>query len=477
MKNHTEDRMIRVVLGLLLALPLFASQQLLEVYSDKAFLTQRFEVGSGLFKANLPQFVTLDALHVKSSCEVNKKSLGAPVQASTPHLDELNEAKKVLDRAKMALQIQGAKERLLERVNVDANMENIEAYTQKFETMLEGLLEKRGELEEELKKAKEEYELLQTDPMVQKVKPLELSLACDGPSLLELRYPAESLEVKRKNRFEGDYETGILDIEQNLFLGHLLGVDLQNVTLHLYGHAYSERLAPPAFHPWYLNGAILQPKRAMMAMSAPMNESMQMADSVDKNSQSKQFWEISGLSLPSNETIQIKLDEQRLFAKYDLFIDGYSQGIAYVRGQFVPQKPIDGAMGEFILGGALVGAGWHEPFETKDESSVYFGKNELIGVEKTLREDFTTSNPAEKTQTTQVVYEYSLVNRGDMAYDITLSERLPVSRKGDVRVKVLGDKPMSSSAEGEVLYGLRLEPGESKTIRFGYVVTKPLPEK
>ncbi len=62
-----EDKMVRVVSSLFLALPLFAAEQLLEVYSDKAFLTQRFEVGSGLFKADLPQFVTLEALHVKKA--------------------------------------------------------------------------------------------------------------------------------------------------------------------------------------------------------------------------------------------------------------------------------------------------------------------------------------------------------------------------------------------------------------------------
>lgn len=471
-----EDKMVRVVSSLFLALPLFAAEQLLEVYSDKAFLTQRFEVGSGLFKADLPQFVTLEALHVKSSCGVNDKRLGAPMQAHSPHLEEQNEAKKALDEAKRALQIQEAKERLLERINIEGDFEKIDKYTEKFEIMLDELLREKAKLKKAFEEAKQKHDALQTSAMTQKVKPLELTLACDGPSLLELRYPAESLEAKRQNRFEGDIENGTLEVEQNLFLTHRLGVDLVDVTLHLYGYSYHERLAPPAFYPWYINAPFSQQKRAMVSMAAPMNESMQAADSIQSNNQSKQFWEISGLTLPSNETIQVPLDNQRLFAKFDVFVDGYAQGVAYIRGQFTPQKSIDKAVGEFILGGALVGEGWHESFKKEDKSEVYFGKNEHIGIEKNVREDFTTSNPSQKTQTTQLMYEYTLVNRGEITYKINLSERVPVSKNGDVHVKLLGDNPSSSLPTGEVVYEVSLEAGEQKNILFGYSTTKPLPQ-
>ena len=468
-----------LVLAFFLAIPLFASQQLLEVYADRAFLTQRFEVGSGTFGANLPEFVTLDALHVKSSCEVNEKRLGFAREVTTPHLEELNRARVALEDTKRALRVQEAKERLLERVSLSADsIENINDHTEKFGLMLEELLGQKGKLEAKVKEAQERYDALQTDPSAQKVKPLELLLACDGPSLLELRYPLNSLEIQRKNRFSGDMQEGRLKVEQNIFLTHRLGVDLDGVTLHLYGHAYNERLSPHPFYPWYINVQPLQPKRAMVAMAAPMNESMQITNDIEvANSKSKQFWEVSGLSLPSNETVQIPLDSQYIFADFDTFIDGYSQGFAYIRGKFTPQKPIDGGDGEFVLGGILVGGGWHEPFEAKEEGTLFFGKNDHIGVEKTLREDFTTINTANKTQTTQVVYEYTIHNRGGVGHEITLSERLPISKKGDVVVKALGDKPSETTALGEVRYVLEVAPGESKSIKFGHAITKPLPKE
>jgi len=469
--------MIRLVSALCLVAPLLAGQQLLEVYTDKAFLTQRFEVGSGKFETNLPEFVTLDALHVKSSCKVTKKSLGSPLLAKSPYLERLDEAKKAYEEANRALHVQEAKERLLQNASLnDLNMNNISKQIDEFGKIFQEQLITKAQLEKEVQVAKERYDALKTDPMAQKVKPLELALSCNGPSLLELRYPIQSLDLKRKNRFEGDVIEGSLRVEQSIYLTHKLGVGLEGVTLHLYGHAYNDRLNPPKFSPWYIYEPIPQPKRAIMAMSAaPINESMQGADVVIGNSQSKQFWEISGLNLPSNETVQIPLDEQSLFADFDTFIDGYSQGKAYIRSKFTPQKPIDRAMGEFILGGALVGGGWHEPFESKEQSFVYFGKNEHIGVEKALREDFTTTNASEKTQTTKILYEYTLTNRAKVVQEVVLSEKLPISRKGDVIIKSIGDKPDTTTAEGEVHYKLKIKPDEKASVRFGYTITKPLP--
>lgn len=469
--------MIRLASAMLLAVPLLAGQQLLEVYADKAFLTQRFEVGSGKFETNLPEFVTLNALHVKSSCQVNQKNLGAPVLAQSPYLSRLEEAKKAYEEANRALHVQDAKERLLERVSLnESSVDGMGEEAQKFGKIVEELLRERVELERIVKEKKEHYEALQTDPMAQKIKPLEMILSCDGPSLLELRYPIKSLEVQRKNRFEGDMDEGNMRVEQNIFLTHKLGTSLEGVTLHLYGHAYNKRLNPPAFNPWYIYEPFPEPKR-MMSMSAPMNESMQVTDAQVGNTQSKQFWEISGLNLPSNETVQVPLDRQSVFVDFDTFVDGYSQGMAYIRGKFTPQKPINGAQSEFILGGALVGGGWHESFEEKKESFVYFGKNDYVGVEKTLRDDYTTTDASKNTQTTQVIYEYIFTNRDHIAHEIVLSERLPISKKGDVSVKALGDEPDSTTAQGEVFYKLQVKPGEKSSVRFGYSITKPLPKE
>jgi hypothetical protein len=475
MKNYMEDKMKRLVLIGLLTIPLLANEQLLEVYTDKAFLTQKFEVGSGKFEVNLPEFITLDALHVKSACEINHKSLGALIQAQSPHLTKLNDAQKKLEEAKKRLYIQEAKERLLERMSLKSiDMDSAIKETEEFGKVLEELLDKKAQLAKDVEVAKEEYEALMTDSMTQRVKPLTLSLECNGPSVLELRYPVKSLDISRKNRFEGDLVDGSLKIDQNLFITHKLGVTLNNVTLHLYGQKYHERLSPPKFYPQYINDAPLQAKRSMVALSAPMGESMQKVDSIVQTSQSKQFWEISGLNLPSNETVQISLDRQEVFVDFDTFIDGYSQGIAYVRGKFKAQKPIYKATSEFVLGGVLVGSSTNESFSENKESEIFFGKNDFISVDKNLIEDFTTSNPAQKTQTTQVMYEYALLNKDAKTHKITLKERVPVSKSGNIHVNILGDKPFKTTALGEVIYQVEIKPGEEKKIKFGYIVTKPL---
>lgn len=353
-------------------------------------------------------------------------------------------------------------------------MDGVIKETEEFGKILEGLLDKKAQLAKDVELAKKEYEALMTDSMTQRVKPLTLFLDCNGPNLLELRYPVESLEVKRKNRFEGDLLEGNINIEQNLFITHKLGVDLEGVTLHLYGSSYNERLSPPNFYPWYISKSPIQVKRSMAVMSASVDESMQIANSVVQNSQSKQFWEVSGLTLPSNKTIQVPLDKQEVFADFDTFVDGYSQGVAYVRGQFRAQKPIYKAASEFILGGALVGSATNESFMADQESEIFFGKNDHISVDKNLIEDFTTSNPTQNTQTTQVMYEYTFLNKDANGHKITLKERLPISKEGSIHVNILGDKPTKTTALGEALYQIEIEPNEEKIIKFGYTITKPL---
>ena len=87
--------------------------------------------------------------------------------------------------------------------------------------------------------------------------------------------------------------------------------------------------------------------------------------------------------------------------------------------------------------------------------------------------DFSTANSESKTQMNQMSWEYTITNNDTKTHNITLSERLPVSKSADIKVQRLADIPTSSSAKGEERYSFKLNPNESKVINFGYSVTKP----
>ncbi|NLC28120.1 MAG: DUF4139 domain-containing protein [Campylobacteraceae bacterium] len=467
-----------IIVFIAISLPLLAQQRLLEIYTDRSYLTERFDVGSGPFETNVPEFVTLESLQIKSPCAIKEKSLGKPIILQNYLQARIEEAEAALKETKLALSALEAKERLLERTTINANsMQNIANEADSFSFYMKQILNDKEILKKEVENAQKIFDELK-DSGNNSVRTLNLSLACGAPSLLELHYPLKNLIFNRNATLAGDKESGVLKIDQSLFIKHQLGVNLENLTLNLYGFAYSDRLAPPTFNPWYIDAPEPILMRSVMLKAADMtNESLQQAPSSTQKGEGKHFWEVSGLNLPNNESIQIPLNSQQVFSNFAIFIDGYAESFAYTQVRFTPEAFVEAASAELILGGMLLGKQNIHRLNAKKESILFFGKNEHIDVEKILRKDFTTQQASSNTQTSQILWEYTITNRDTKPHKLTLSERLPISKDGEIFVELLGDKPDSSDAKGEQRYLLTLQEGETKIINFGYSITKPLPKK
>lgn len=461
-----------LTLSLIFATSIFAKEQLLEIYTDKSFLTQKYEVGSGEFEAILPGFVTLEMLNLKTPCQIESSNLGKEEALRDSFYERLQEAKKEYEEAKDSLEAQMAKERLLERISLDGkSIKEIEKETDEFSAIMEKIVKEKRELQKELKEKEEVLKELNDGKEVS-IKNLKLTLSCDFPSILEIKYPLEGLKTDRKSTFLADKEEGTMEIVQNIFITQNLGQDLKRVTLWLFDFSYTQRVSAPVFYPHYLDVPAPILARSV-AMDSSANLMQKSAPTVEIG-QSKKFWEVSNLSIPSGKTTQIKIDSSRVFADFELFIDGYADSFTYLKSTFKPDNFIGASLAQMILKGVLIGEQYIPRIDSNKESELFFGRFELIDVKKKLKMDFTTANSESKTQMSQMSWEYTITNNDTKAHNITLSERLPVSKSGDIKVQRLADIPTSSSAKGEERYSFKLNPNESKVINFGYSVTKPL---
>lgn len=458
-------------LSLLASTCLLAQDTLLEIYTNNAFLTKRYSVGSGLFEATVPAFITNETLHVRTACEVKERTLGAPMSANTPLQERIATARGQVQSLAQEYAALEAKERLLERVSfTNASFGELQTNTQGFTTLFAQTLEAKEDKHKALQEAQKALDALLSKQLTDEVKPLKLLLTCNAPSTLELRFEVPNLEAKRLNTFTGESEEGRLAITQSLFLLHALGEDLVHTTLRLYSFGYNQNLAPIPFYPHYVG--LPQPMMRTMLAAAP--ESSMDAKAQPQTLETKEIWEASGITLPSGERTQVVLNRQQLFGEYSVEIDGYGTAFAYVKGSFTPNTTVEAGTAQFVLDGMLLGERGTPKFLQGEAAQVYFGQHELVGVEKQLVRNFTTESGFGSTKTTQTLWKYTLTNRSLKLQNVTLLERLPLSSHEKVSIKRLGSTPTSIEEEGKVRWSLTLEPAEQRTVEFGYEQSEPI---
>ncbi|MBE0495602.1 MAG: DUF4139 domain-containing protein [Campylobacterales bacterium] len=459
---------------LLSSLSLMANTALLEIYTNKAFLTQRFDVGSGVFETTLPEFVHNDTLFIRTPCATKEITIGTPTKANTPLQAQIETATQTLQTARQQLLALEAKERLLERVAfTNSSFGDLQKNAEGFTTLALETLAAKNDQEEVVNRAQEALDLLTAKHTTSNVKPLSLSLTCNAPSMLEIRFEIPNLQANRVNTFTGESVEGRLAVTQSLFVSHTLGEDLNNIALRLYSFGYNHSLTPVPFYPQYVGLPETLPMMRTMALKSTA-ESTQDVAGTPVELESKEAWEASGVTLPSGERTQVVFHQQRVFAQYGVEVDGYGTAMAYMRASFTPETTIEPAMANFVLDGMLLGERSNVQFLAAEEAHIYFGKHDLIDVEKKLVRNFTTESGFGSTKTTERMWRYTVTNRSSKSQKIDFLERLPLSSHEKVVIKRLGDAPDTLDAEGKARWNFTLGAGEKRTLEFGYTQSEPI---
>jgi hypothetical protein len=461
-----------LILASLTTASLMAQTTLLEIYTNKAFLTQRFEVGSGAFATTVPAFVTNDTLFIASPCTINDRAIKEPKEADTPLQARIAQARKELNTLTQQYTALEAKERLFERVSFsDQSLDALKTTADGLMELVLETLEAKRTLKTRIETATTHLEALEAKQETGLIKPVELSLTCNAPSTLELRYEVPHLEAKRLTTFTGESDEEHVNIEQAVEITHALGEELENIALRLYSFGFNQNLAPSPFQPLKLTP---MPPMRTMALRSSLPASTQEANAAEVALESKEIWEAYGIDLPSGERTQVVFDKQRVFADFEVEVDGYGSVFAYMKSTFTPQATVEAGQTHFILNGLLLGERYTPQYLRDEEAHIYFGKHDLIGVEKKITKDYTTESAFGGKQATEKAWKYTLTNRSSTPQEVTLLERLPISSHEDITIKRSGDGPTQVSDEGKVSWNVTLSPQEKTTILFGYTLTRPI---
>jgi uncharacterized protein (TIGR02231 family) len=127
-----------------------------------------------------------------------------------------------------------------------------------------------------------------------------------------------------------------------------------------------------------------------------------------------------------------------------------------------------------FLEGAYEGQSYINPSVTGDTLLLSFGRDERINVKRIKVTDLCESKCIAANRFEKYVYDISIKNTKQQNIEIEVLDQVPVSRQDDIKVEledIAGAEYLKDF--GKLLWTIKLQPSETKKIRFAYTVKYP----
>lgn len=112
--------------------------------------------------------------------------------------------------------------------------------------------------------------------------------------------------------------------------------------------------------------------------------------------------------------------------------------------------------------------------DAKDTISLSLGKDESVSIKRTKLQTYREKNLIGSKRTEKREFEIAVRNSKNEEVPITIMDQIPISTNEEIKVKdVSSSGGRLNQNKGIITWELRLKPGESKQIRFGYSVEYP----
>ena len=127
-----------------------------------------------------------------------------------------------------------------------------------------------------------------------------------------------------------------------------------------------------------------------------------------------------------------------------------------------------------IMDNIYLGQTTIDPNSITDTLSLSLGRDKRISTSRTLVKEFTKTKVRGDTKLETFTYEITVKNNKKQAVDMLLRDQFPISKLKEVEVELedAGNADVNKET-GLLSWNLKLQPGESKTIRFGYSIKYP----
>lgn len=313
---------------------------------------------------------------------------------------------------------------------------------------------------------------------------LKYEMTCSNTKSITINYPLYSVQ---KNSFYGmnyDSESETIHLKQNAFITQSTGTDFKNIDINLHTYNWIKTLKPRPFYPQYLDVVApiaygynqeshLQADGIVMMKSMP--KATKKRASIYKENAIRASFSIKNAQLLSGKKTSFVFWKEKYKTKSVVEIDGYSLSQPFFKVTYESNKVYAPQNAKLYMDNVYMGQMYLKGMKKNKEESLYFGTHGFIDVKKELLKDmkeepFFSMNKLK----TQKIWKYTITNNHAKKQKILLVEKLPVSKHEKIEVTLLGKSTHSKlEKNGKITYLFDMEPKSSKTITFGYEVTKP----
>lgn len=126
-----------------------------------------------------------------------------------------------------------------------------------------------------------------------------------------------------------------------------------------------------------------------------------------------------------------------------------------------------------IMDNVYLGKSFIDPNAATDTLSLSLGRDKRIAVSRILIKDFTTTKEKGDTKTDRFTYEITLRNNKKQPVSMVLKDQYPISKMKEVEISLTGTDADKNPETGILSWNIKLQPGESKKVRFSYSVKYP----
>ncbi len=434
----------------------------LDIYSNRAFLNKTYSLKTeGNISTNLPQNINIQSIRyiVPKNCNIQNSTI------TKPNNQELKNQK---DKILFTIKALEAKSTLLKTLSLQdlKDSSKIESLTNllvqsltKNSLKIKSLLDEIEEIDKKLQKTTQKLNLLYTCKKDNKN--------------LKIIYPKTGVKYTPFYNISANIPNSSIEIEKKATILYSSGENYDNIDLNIYSYRYNKNIAPQNFRPNYLGQNKKIYKAVSLSMDKASKQTSQTQTSQHQNLPTKSLYKIKAVKLKSDETNLITIDKEQTDATFKTLIDAYGSNRAYLKGEFKTNKNYTPARANYLLNQNPISSRHMQKIQKGLKTELFFGEDEHVVIKKELIKTVDTKSFFGENKISTQNWQYSITNKKPSSSKFEFVARVPVSKDANIKVKTLAQPKFNSqTAKGKTVWNFTLDPSRTKTIIFGYEVSK-----
>ena len=344
-----------------------------------------------------------------------------------------------------------------------------------------------GEEQARLSKQQKEAQILVNESLqtfkkqAPSLKPLQTEELCSKS--FELQIPAG--QIRFTSRYEADISEKNIEVTHTLSLLNRSGIDINADTATFYNHASRTYIRPVRFDPWVIREKqkrILAVKREVSPMNMEEDAVMNMTLAAPVQKPAAHYieareYQINNLNLPSSGLpVKAEVTHWSAALNCETVVYPYRDPHAYNVCSFTPRYQIEGNLWKVIDNEKVVNENAYGEYD-EGKYKLYTSIDEDLKIVRKRKVKYEReSGIFGSTVRKKDGYTLVVSNRSAKSKTLKIIERIPVSQKEEIKVKLLkvnAEKKVKykSIKEGKLEIEVQLAANESNTIEIVFEVS------